>query len=80
VIVCHCRVVSDRTVRATIAAGAATVADVTAACGAASGCGGCAPTIEALLAEAAVAVTDPQRLVQRQRERRSGAPALAPAV
>jgi bacterioferritin-associated ferredoxin len=81
-IVCHCRVVSDRTVRATIAAGATTPAEVAVACGAGSGCGGCTPTIEALLAEAAVAFTDPARLARLQRERRAvaGAPALAPAV
>jgi bacterioferritin-associated ferredoxin len=80
VIVCHCRVVSDQTVRTAISAGASTVGDVTALCGAGGGCGGCAPSIEALLAEAAVAVASPERIAGRQRRRRAaaGAPAAAP--
>jgi bacterioferritin-associated ferredoxin len=81
VIACHCRVVSDRTVRAAISSGAASVADVAALCGAGAGCGGCAPSIEALLAEAAVAVASPERVAERQHRRRAaaGAPAFAPA-
>jgi bacterioferritin-associated ferredoxin len=50
VIVCHCRVVSDKTIRAEIESGACTVGDVARRCGAATGCGGCRPTIGALLA------------------------------
>jgi bacterioferritin-associated ferredoxin len=50
--VCSCRAVSDRTVRAAVAAGAASIGDIAARCGAGSGCGGCWPTLERLLAEA----------------------------
>jgi bacterioferritin-associated ferredoxin len=51
-IVCHCQVVSDRTIRAEIESGARTVGDVARRCGAGTGarCGACRPTIEALLA------------------------------
>jgi bacterioferritin-associated ferredoxin len=69
--VCHCRVVSDRSVRAAISAGAADVDDVMDHCGLGDGCGGCIPAVEDLLAEAALAVREPQRVAQRQRARRS---------
>jgi bacterioferritin-associated ferredoxin len=49
VLVCHCKVVSDRDVLAAIAAGAADEFDVAAACGAGTGCGGCVPAVTALL-------------------------------
>jgi bacterioferritin-associated ferredoxin len=49
-IVCHCRVVSDRGVRAAIGDGAACVEDVAALCEAGTRCGSCRPTIAALLA------------------------------
>jgi bacterioferritin-associated ferredoxin len=68
-IVCHCRAVSDRTIDAAIAAGASTVADVTHATGAGTGCGGCLPAIEVLLARAALAITAPDQLVASQRRR-----------
>jgi bacterioferritin-associated ferredoxin len=50
-IVCHCRVVSDKTIRAEIESGARTIADLARRCGAGTGlrCGACRPTIEALL-------------------------------
>jgi bacterioferritin-associated ferredoxin len=81
VIVCHCRVVSDRAVHAAISAGAATLDDVAILCGAGAECGGCAPSVEALLAEAAIAIAAPERIAERQRQRRvaAGAPAFAPA-
>ena len=44
-IVCICRRVSDRTVRAVIADGATTPGEVAAACGAGSGCGACCEQI-----------------------------------
>jgi len=51
-IVCHCQVVSDTTIRAEIESGARTVRDVARRCGAGTGarCGACRPTIDALLA------------------------------
>lgn len=54
--VCHCRAITDRTVAACIAAGAASVEEVTRGCGAGGRCGGCIPAIEALLSEVRVAV------------------------
>jgi bacterioferritin-associated ferredoxin len=49
-IVCHCQVVSDRTIRAEIESGACTMGELARRCGAGSCCGGCRPTIGALLA------------------------------
>jgi bacterioferritin-associated ferredoxin len=77
VLVCHCEVVGDRTIRAAIADGAADVAAVTRRCGAGGGCGGCHPAIEELLAEARLAVERPDLLRDRQARRRRGA--LVPA-
>lgn len=48
-IICHCEQVSDRTIKHAIAAGAQTIDQITATCGAASNCGGCAEALEALL-------------------------------
>ena len=50
-IVCHCRRVSDRTIRAAIQAGACTEEAVTDACGAGGMCGGCIPLVEELIDE-----------------------------
>lgn len=50
VIVCHCKGVSSRTIEAEILAGADSVAEVGRRCGAGTGCGGCVPLIETLLA------------------------------
>lgn len=51
-LVCHCRVVSDREIREAIASGAADVCAVAEICsGAGSRCGGCRPAIRRLLAE-----------------------------
>ena len=55
-IVCSCRAVRESTVRNAVAAGARTVEDVAARCGAGSVCGGCHDTLAHVLAEAAVAV------------------------
>lgn|GEM_PF-485672 len=54
-LVCHCAAVNDRVIRAAIAAGAHDLLAVAAYCGAGSFCGGCQPTIVALLVEAGVA-------------------------
>ena len=48
---CLCRAVSERNVRAAVAEGANTVAQVRAACGAGTGCGGCLPSLRRLLRE-----------------------------
>jgi nitrite reductase (NADH) large subunit len=44
-IVCHCRGVSDREIRRCVRAGETSVGAVSAACGAATGCGGCKPLV-----------------------------------
>jgi NAD(P)H-nitrite reductase large subunit len=51
VIVCHCRAVSDRTIRACIREGASTLDVVSAETGASACCGGCEPTVNRILAE-----------------------------
>jgi len=48
VIVCSCRRISDRTVDAA-AAGASSIDEVIARCGAGSRCGGCHPELERIL-------------------------------
>ena len=51
-IVCSCRAVSDRTVKAAIASGASNIPEVAARCGAGARCGGCWPALSELLDEA----------------------------
>lgn len=48
-IVCHCEVVRERTIVKAIHRGARTLADVQAACGAVTNCGGCTPAVMDLL-------------------------------
>ena len=48
-IVCHCEVVRERTIVKAIHRGAHTLADVQAACGAVTNCGGCTPAVMDLL-------------------------------
>lgn len=48
-IVCNCKAVSDRTVGAAVAAGATSVPEVSAQCGAGSDCGGCLRRLERML-------------------------------
>jgi bacterioferritin-associated ferredoxin len=50
VIVCHCEVVNDRSIRAEVLRGAETVDEVGERCGAGTHCGSCRPTIWALVA------------------------------
>lgn len=50
--VCHCRAVSDTTVRASIAEGARTLGELADECGAGSRCGGCHLALRRLLSEA----------------------------
>ena len=49
-LVCHCRKVCDRTIRECIDRGARSVDEVGQACQAGTACGGCRPTIGALIA------------------------------
>ena len=48
-ILCHCKSVSDKSVRSAIRCGASNVRDVARACGAGTGCGGCRPLIQELI-------------------------------
>jgi bacterioferritin-associated ferredoxin len=48
-ILCHCKGVSDKSVRSAIRCGASSVRDVARACGAGTGCGGCRPLIQELI-------------------------------
>ncbi len=50
-VVCSCKAVSDRAVRAAVADGARSVEEVSAACAAASDCGGCWSSLEELIDE-----------------------------
>lgn len=52
-IVCHCRAVNERAVERAIDAGARSVEEVGARCGAGTHCGGCHPELERLLSERA---------------------------
>ncbi len=58
-IVCLCQGVSETKVRAAIDAGAQTRREVTAACRAGAGCGGCHPTIRNLIRERRAQATCP---------------------
>lgn len=49
-LVCHCNKVCDRVVRECVDRGARSVEEVGRACGAGMACGGCRPTIQALIA------------------------------
>lgn len=48
-IVCHCRGVTDRTIKRAIHRGATSRRQVARTCGAGAGCGGCRTTIQAIL-------------------------------
>ena len=56
-LICSCKAVSARTVRATIAAGAESIEDVGRRCGAGTDCGGCHLLIEELLVQGVVVRT-----------------------
>lgn len=73
-IVCHCRVVTDRAIRAAVEAGAQDTDAVGAHCGAGEGCGACLPSVEQLLADAALAIRSPGRLVEQHARRRGVLP------
>jgi bacterioferritin-associated ferredoxin len=45
VIVCHCNATTDREIRRAVRNGAVGLREVSRACGATNGCGGCAETV-----------------------------------
>lgn len=55
-VVCHCTAVNDKAIVAEILSGALDAEALAERCGAGTRCGGCLPTVEALLAEHAVAI------------------------
>ena len=50
-IVCHCRRITDRQIRKLAREGATSVGQVAGACGAATGCGGCATAVHEIVCE-----------------------------
>lgn len=50
--VCLCMAITDRAAREAIGSGARTAGGILRACGASRACGGCTPTLRALLREA----------------------------
>jgi bacterioferritin-associated ferredoxin len=77
VLVCLCRRVSEREVRAAVAEGASTVAELERVCGAGTDCGSCGDDLRALLREGrgcerADSSADPDRSAREQ-----GGPAFA---
>jgi len=55
VYVCLCMAITDEEARAAVRAGARTVGQVLRACGSARPCGGCSPTLRAILRNARTA-------------------------
>ncbi len=58
-LLCHCKVVSDREISNAIDAGARDEFDIAEACGAGTVCGGCLPAIGAMLDERVCATRCP---------------------
>lgn len=50
-IVCHCKAVSDRTIRQAVRDGACSFREVALQCNAGRDCGGCRPTVIAVIEE-----------------------------
>jgi bacterioferritin-associated ferredoxin len=50
-ILCHCERVTEHVIAAAVGAGARSIEEIGAHCGAGNVCGGCHPWIDALLAE-----------------------------
>jgi bacterioferritin-associated ferredoxin len=57
-IVCSCTGVTDREIRRLARAGACTLREVAESCGAGAGCGGCRPSIRAILRQHAEATRE----------------------
>jgi len=55
-VVCHCHAINDKAIVAEILSGALDADSLAERCGAGSRCGGCRPTVEALIAEHAVSI------------------------
>jgi len=63
VYICHCRAVTDQRLRAALEDGARDPVDLGRRCGAGTGCGGCLPALQALLAECGLEPEGGRRLV-----------------
>jgi bacterioferritin-associated ferredoxin len=65
-LVCHCRCVSDREIRACVRNGSLSLREVCKASGAGQGCGGCVPLVKELVRdEATSAASAPSALGSR---------------
>ena len=64
-LVCHCRAVSDRTIREAVQSGAGSCEAVADTCGAGTGCGGCRELVSAIVAEELTG--GPRPLIQLRR-------------
>ena len=64
--ICHCRAVTDQGLRAALADGARDPVDLGRRCGAGTGCGGCLPALQALLAECGLEPEGGRRLVDHR--------------
>jgi bacterioferritin-associated ferredoxin len=68
VLVCHCKVVYERDVRAAIEAGARDEFDVADMCGAGTGCGSCVSSVTRILEEHCAPTCPVAAALQRDRE------------
>jgi bacterioferritin-associated ferredoxin len=67
-LVCHCLAIRSRDIEVAIACGARTPREITLACGAGGGCGGCRPVIEELLSTCASDARPRERTTLRHEE------------
>ena len=76
-VICHCRAVSHTAVLSAIRAGACDVVAVSETCGAGTGCGGCWPALQALLAASASTAGDRRSCPPATASMPGAAPSLA---
>ena len=77
-IVCICRVVSDRAIVRAVSNGASSVDEVAAACGAGTGCGACRPQISQMIAECRACCASPSADCPRAQNEVASPAYLAP--
>ena len=63
-IVCSCKGITDRTIRTLVQEGACSMREIGRACDAGRGCGGCRPTIDALVVTEKRQRETPQGMMQ----------------
>lgn len=77
--VCLCRGINEHTVCSTVAAGARSLDELVAFCGAGSGCGGCLPSLRHLL-ESLNQPADPDVAATRPHDQAGASPSLERAT